>query len=192
MRLRCLVARTLWPAVLASLALSACSGGDQPTIGPLATGPGGTTFSLAGVTGYHSANAMTTTGYSDRELGPDHYEVRAKGSIVTPPERLEKIALARAAEIGVEQKKKFFRAGAAAHGVICKDARDLVHKSGRVAAEVAPTVAFDVVYEKATTEASFLPSEATFERLSRELAEETFAPDAKAATAAAMQAKCGK
>ena len=174
-------------------ALGGCSGNPGPTLAPDATsGAGSGVVSLGAVTSYGAANAIVTTGYSDRELAPDHFEVRAKGSIVTPPERLEKIALARAAEIGVEQKFKFFKAGAFAHAVVCKEAKEGAHKSGRVAAERAPAVAVDVVYAKAATDPGYLPAAETFERLSGELGQEGVSPEAKAASAAAVQAKCGK
>ena len=182
----------LW--ILLGLGLSGCSGGQPPVLAPAnqAGGTSETAYALGSVTSYGPANAILTTGYSDTELGPDHFEVRAKGSSMTPPERLAKIALARAAEIGVEQKRKFFKAGPAVQSIVCHAARDTAHKSGRVAAERAPVAVLDVVYAKTADEPSFQPSAETFERLRGELAQETVSAEAKAAAASAAQAQCGK
>lgn len=167
--------------------LSACSAAIPD--GPLSAG----SFSLASVTSYSPANAIVTTGYSDREFGEGQFRVRAKGSSVTPPSRLEKIALARAAEIGVEQQLKFFKPGPFAHSVTCKDAKVLPHKSGKVAADISPVVELDVVYAKDTVaDPGFLPAAETFTRLTGELATEAVDADVKSAAAAAVAAKCGK
>ena len=171
--------------VLLGLGLSGCSGVQPPVLAPAgqAGGANDTAYALGSVTSYGPANAIITTGYSDTELGPDHFEIRAKGSTMTPPERLAKIALARAAEIGVEQKRKFFKAGPAVHHVVCQGARDSAHKGGKVSAERAPVAVLDVVYAKTADDPSYLPSAETFERLTGELAQETFSAEAKAAAA---------
>lgn len=178
--------------LLAAAALAACSG-NGPTLSPDAgSGAGAGMVSLASVTSYGAANAIITTGYSDKELAPDHFEVRAKGSIVTPPEHLEKIALARAAEIGVEQKFPFFRTGPFTHVILCNQAKGATHKGSTVAAERAPVVAIDVIYAKDAGDVSYLPAAETFERLRAELAQGGVSPESKSASAAAVQAKCGK
>ncbi len=149
---------SLLPLIVVSAALGGCSGNPGPTLDEFApdTANGGSSgvISLASVTTYGAANAIVTTGYSEKELAPDRFEVRVKGSIVTPPERLEKIALARAAEIGIEQKFKFFKSGAFAHSVMCKEAKNAAHKNGKVAADRAPAVTVDVVYAKGLSDPS--------------------------------------
>lgn len=166
--------------------LAGCSGLAAPSVG--LPGVGG----MADVTGYSSANALITTGYSDNELAPDRYEVRAKGSAATPPARLETIALARAAAIGVELKMPYFKVSAAAHSIICKPARDVGHKGARVAAVAAPAVSFEAVYAKAAIEPSYQLSSETFDRLRQELADETVSAEGMAAAVSAIQARCGK
>lgn len=182
---------------LLGLIASGCSGGQPAVLRPDAqtsssASAADAAYALASVTSYGAANAILTTGHSDTELGPDHFEVRAKGSGATPPGRLEKIAHARAAEIGVEQKRKFFKLGPAVHSVICHEARDQAHKAGRVAAERAPVVVVDVVYAKDALDPTYLPSAETFERLSGELSQDTIPADAKVAALRAVQAQCGK
>jgi hypothetical protein len=97
------LAAMCWFAVTS---LAACSGGETALPSLQTAG-----LAAGSVTGYTAANALFTNGYSDRELGQDHYAVRASGSAVTPAERLEKIALARAAQIGVETGRAFFKSG---------------------------------------------------------------------------------
>ena len=152
----------------------------------------GGAYANASVTGYTSSNAILTTGYSDRELGPDHVEVRVKGSVVTSAERLEKIASARAAEIGVEEKRKFFKVGSVVQSVVCTPPRDQAHKGGRISAEQATVLVMDVVYAKEALDGSYRPSGDTFDRLTRELLDESVSAESKMATAAAVQARCGK
>ncbi|MEQ1695427.1 MAG: hypothetical protein ABL901_06255 [Hyphomicrobiaceae bacterium] len=185
-------AKSLLVPAMAALVLGACSG-NAPSLTPdAATGGNAGVLSLASVTSYGAANAIFTTGYSDNELAPDHFEVRVKGTLVTPAVRLEKIALARAAEIGVEQKFAFFKAGPFTHAVLCNEAKDATHKGGKVAADRGPVVAIDVLYAKHAADASYLPTAETFERLRSDLAGEVVAPDAKSASAVAARAKCGK
>lgn len=192
-------------ALFAGLALAACSGASIPfpqSDGAPSAGvsdgsaqtvaPSGVGASLSGVTGYGSANAFVSTGYSDREVEPGHVEVRAKGSPVTPVARLEKIALARAAEIGRDRKYAFFKAGPFAHGAVCQGGRELGPKAGKRLADRSATVGIDVVYAKTAEDAGYLPTAETFDRLTRELAEETVSPEAQAAAKTAIEAKCGK
>lgn len=174
------------------LAIGGCSGSPLPSLGGDAAGVGANGMSLASITTYGGANAFLTTGYSDREIAADHFEVRVKGSTVTPPARLEKIALARAAEIAADRKFKYFKTGPFAHGVSCKDAKDAAHKGGKVAAERAPVVAVDVVYANEALDAGYMPGAETFARLSGELATESVSAEAKVAAATDVQAKCGK
>ena len=169
----------------ALLALAGCSGGlTLPTAG------NGSFPVTAGVTGYGAANGFFTLGYSDTELSPGVYRVRAKGSAATPSARLEKIAAARAAEIGVEQNLKFFKPGPFSQTFICKEAQEFVH--GKKGAERNPLVETEVTYSKVQTDATYLPSADTFSRLSAELASDVPDGDAMAQAVNAVAAGCGK
>ena len=173
-------------SALITVALAGCSSSPASLTGP----PGETGVAFADVTSYGPSNAIITTGFSERDLRPDHVEVRVKGSSVTPRERLEKLAMARAAELGIEQKRKYFRPGSPVHSVICIPARAKTGKGGDVAADRAPLLLMEVVYAKVPGE-GFIPSKETFERLTTEMSQETFSPESKAATAQAVVAKCG-
>ena len=172
--------------MLAAALLGACSGDGGPSLpaGPLAQGS---------VTSYTAANAILTQGHSETELGPGQFRVKAKGSSVTPPARLEKIAMARAAEIGVEQNQKFFKPGPFVHSAMCAAAKDLPNKSGKLGAVRSPVVEMDVVYAKdAAGDPAFLPAADTFAQISAEIASEAVTAEAKAAAAAEIASKCGK
>ena len=150
------------------------------------------TLSLGSPTGYAAANALFTLGFSEKELAPNQFTVRAKGTAVTPPARLEKIALARAAEIGVEQNMKFFKAAPAVHTIECKDAKALPHKSGKTESTRSPVATLEAVYAKDQADPVFLPSADTFARLSREISEDAVSAEAMAQASSAVTAACGK
>ena len=172
---------------LAPLAAFAVLGACSATM-PDAPG----TLSLGLPTGYTAANALFTLGFSEKELAPNQFTVRAKGTAVTPPARLEKIALARAAEIGVEQKMKFFKAAPAVHTIECKDAKVLPHKSGKTESTRSPVATLEAVYAKNQDDPAFLPSADTFARLSREISEEAVSAEVMAQVSSAVTAACGK
>ena len=52
---------------------------------------------------YAASNAIMPVGFSETAIDPMHYRGEGQRHRQTPRERVEKIALARAAEIGVEQ-----------------------------------------------------------------------------------------
>ena len=58
---------------------------------------------------YQPANAIMPVGYSESLIGEDRYRIVVKGPLGTPRERMEKIATARAAEIGQDAKHKYFK-----------------------------------------------------------------------------------
>lgn len=89
-------------AAIALLALAGCSGGGS--------GGGG----LGGAIGpatvpYQHSNAIYPVGFSESQVAPDRYRIQVKGPLSTPRERLEKIASARAAEIGKENRLGYFK-----------------------------------------------------------------------------------
>ena len=85
-------------------ALGGCSGM------PLLTQP---------IASYGEANAFAPAGYSQTKVDGTHYQVRATGTEATPRQRVEKIARARAAQIGVEEKLRYFKVASVQHAVRC-------------------------------------------------------------------------
>jgi len=160
-------------AASAALLLAGCAGG----------------LSMSGTTtSYSASNAMMPVGYSETTIDPTHYEVKASGTERTPKERVEKIALARAAEIGVEQRLKYFKVAGVAHGVACGAKKRT--KDGEIPPSYHPTVVLDVYYSK-NQAPDFRPSAETFAQVKAELEPDTTTPEAKAAAAAQVRAECG-
>lgn len=157
----------------------------------LAAGCAGGGLSLSGsTTSYSASNAMMPVGYSEKEIEAAHYEVRAAGSEQTPRERIEKIALARAAEIGVEQRLKFFKVASVSHGVACSKAKKGGTKTSDTPATYHPTVVLDVYYAKQPAP-DFRPAAETFAQVKAEIEPDTTTPEAKAAATAQIRAECG-
>jgi hypothetical protein len=145
----------------------------------------------APIASYSASSVFAPAGYGQTKLGDDHYQVTATGTEATPKERVEKIARARAAQIGVDEKLKYFKVESVQHGVSCSK-RQEGYKSGDVPAASRPTVVLDVVYAKEPTDPSFAGSEEAFQTLSAELANEAVGPEAKAMAIQETRASCGQ
>ncbi len=89
-------------AVLPCVALGACAGADLKPVASLS-----------------ASNMMAPSGYSETKVSDTQYLVQATGTEATPKARIEKIARARAAQIGVEQKMKFYKVASVQFGVAC-------------------------------------------------------------------------
>lgn len=164
----------------ATIALAALSG----------CGSGTTMMQLAPVAGYTSSNMMMPEGYSERVISETHYAVRGTGSLNTPRSRVEKLAITRAAEIGVEQKFKYFKVVSVAHSVSCK--KEFKNARGdRVPEAKRPLVDIEVAYAKDTKDPTYRNASDTFKALSAELESEVVPDDAKSQAAAEVESQCG-
>lgn len=150
-------------ALVAAAALaSACA--NEPGSGlSLANAPN--------ITGYVQASALSRTGYKVSGLDGGGVRVTATGSAATPRARVEKIAMARAAEYGLQQKYRYFQATPAEVTIQC-GARYFMRKGERVEQPAAGyTVAVvDVTYAKTAADPAFLPTKDTAKQLKAELA----------------------
>ncbi len=143
------------------------------------------------VASYGASNIMSPAGYSQTMVDETHFKVTATGTEATPPERVEKIARARAAQIGVDQKFNYFKVAGVEHGVECSKRQD-GYKSEPTPATSRPKVVLDVVYAKAASDPTFTDSKQAFDSLSAELASEVVAPEAKAAAIQEARKGCGQ
>lgn len=159
-----------------SLLLAACSGG-APLLG-------------GGLAPYQPSNSFMPVGYSEEIVGPDQYRVRASGTDTTPYERVEKIATARAAEIGAGMRKDYFKITGVRRDFACSKKKE-GYKVPDTAASARPTVSIDVVYSTTAGDAQFLSSKDTFARLSAELLSDTYPEETQQAAARDVRAKCG-
>ena len=146
---------------------------------------------LSPITSYGAANMLTPSGYTQTKLDDMRYQVKATGTEATPKERVETIARTRAAQIGVEEKLKYFKVTSVQHSVVCSSGQQ-AHKGTKTPSAARPTVVLDVVYAKEQTDPEFASSEESFKALSGDLAGEVVAPEVKAIAIQQARASCGQ
>jgi hypothetical protein len=128
---------------------------------------------------YTSATAFSPVGYSQTKIDDTHYQVSALGTEATPKDRVEKIARARAAEIGVDENMKFFKVTSVQHSTTCAK-RQEGPKWAPTPSWAHPSVVLDVVYAKHTSDPTFQDSAEALSTLKMDLAAEDVAPEARA------------
>lgn len=112
----------------------------------------------------------TPTGYSERKIGEDRYVVSAEGHASSPPERLEKIALARAGEIGVKEGKPFFSVAKGDRIVDCRAIMPDRRGPARSAKGYSRVVEIEVRYLTQRSAPSDMESAETFKQMTAALA----------------------
>jgi hypothetical protein len=150
-------------------------------------------FSTASIATYQPASFFSPNGYAVSANADGSLRVTASGPPGTPASRLEKIALARAAEYGEEQHAKTFRASAAQTSVTCGKTK-ISTKTEQI--NVRPldyrTVAIDVTYGSDPSDPAARPIHGTAEALKAEIASETVPPDVQAAATQEVAEHCGR
>lgn len=168
--------------LMALVGLQAC--------GATLTGPPDGAFGL--VTGYHAANFLLPQGYSVAALDGGRVRITAIGSSETPPARVERIALARAAEYGVEQGKKFFQATAPVHSVKCGKRDQIVNGQKAATRPTHYAVAeIEVTYANEPGDGKAQPTNDTAAALKAEIQNEVVSAEAQNQAATDVLAKCG-
>ncbi len=163
---------------LASVCLIAagCGGGAQlPALG-------------GGPVSYTSSNAFKPTGSNDTRLDDTHFQVRASGDAKTSLARLEKMALVRAAEIGVEEKLDWFKVEGAETGLDCGKKVD-GYKGASTKPTAIRTHRIRVAYAKTQADPSYLKADTTFATAKAELDADGAIADA--ASEAELKQACG-
>lgn len=154
-----------------------CGGGAQlPALG-------------AGPVSYSSSNAFKPTGYNDTRLDDTHFQVRASGDSRTPLSRLEKMALVRAAEIGVEEKLDWFKIEGAETGVDCGKKVEGYKGPGAKQSAIR-THRIRVAYAKTQIDPTYQKADTTFASAKAEL--DADAGIADASSEAELKQACGK
>jgi len=154
-------------------------------------------FALAGcggidmkpVASLSASNVMSPSGYSESKVSDTQYQVRATGTESTPKARIEKIARARAAQIGVEQKLKYYKVTNVQFGANCTKKHEF-YKGGATTPGSRQTVMLDVVYAKEPPDPSYVSAAESYETLNGELNSEVIAPEAKATAEQEARAGC--
>ena len=141
---------------------------------------------------YTRSSALLRSGYSETAIDDSHYQVRATGVASAPAAQIEKLALTRAAEIGVESKFRYFKVTNIRQAVECGRKQD-VYKGATQAAFYLRTVSLDVAYAKgnAPPDAAYLNADDSYARYAAALKTETAAPETAAAAMAEAKAQCG-
>lgn len=150
-------------------------------------------MSTSSVAGYQPASLFSPNGYSVSANADGSLHVTAAGPPGTPVARLEKIALARAAEYGDEQRAKTFKATAPQTGITCGKTK-VGNKGGQVAIKPLDyrVVAVDVTYEPKEQGADIRQTRQTATALKTELQSETVRPEEQAAAAQEVAQYCGR
>ena len=104
------------------------------------------------VADFTAASVFSPAGYNQTKIDDTHYQVQASGTEATPKDRVENIARARAAQIGVNEK--LFKVTSVQHSITCNRRQD-GYKTTSTPASARPSVVLDAVYAKDTTDPSF-------------------------------------
>lgn len=145
------------------------------------------------VANYQPASLFSPTGYSLANNADGSLRVTASGPPATPTERLEKIALARAAEYGAEQHLKSFKATPAQVSVKCGKSEYFVKgERNKVKPLDYRVVSIDVTYGPDALDPAARSTNETAETLKAQLASETIPPDVQAQAAQDVARQCSR
>ena len=174
--------RALAAVLGAALLLSACGA----TVNDLAT-------SSTTVAGYQPANLFSPAGYSISGNADGSLRVTAAGLPATPAARLEKIAMARAAEYGKERHLKTFTVTPAQISFKCGKTQFYV-KGQRNTVEPLDyrVVVIDVSYGTDAMSPAVYNTRETAETLKAQLASEIVPPDVQASAVNEAAQQCGR
>jgi len=171
-------------AVLSAGAAAMLVGGCSATL---------TDASTASIATYQPASFFSPNGYSVSANADGSLHVTAAGPPGTPAARLEKIAIARAAEYGDEQRAKTFKATAAQISITCGKTK-VSSKEGQ--SSIKPLdyriAAIDVSYEPKEQGADVRPTRQTASALKAELQSESVTPEDQAAAAQEVAQRCAR
>jgi len=159
-------------------------GGCGATLGDLTT---------ASVTNYQPANFFAPAGYSISNNSDGSIHVTAAGSPGTPSDRLEKIALAAAADYGAQQHQKTFTSTPAQTSFKCGKTK-ATDKGQQVTVKPIDlrVVAIDVTYGRDGIAPAARNTHETADALKAQLATETVPPDVQAAATQEVSQQCGR
>ncbi|MET0432492.1 MAG: hypothetical protein ABWZ86_08465 [Hyphomicrobium sp.] len=150
-------------------------------------------MTTASVTNYQQANLFAPAGYSISENADGSIHVTATGSPGTPVDRLNKIAMAAAADYGNEQHKKTFTVTPPQVTFKCGKTK-AVDKGKEFAIKPFDlrVVSIDVTYGRDGIAPAARATRETADQLKSELATETVPPDVQAASTQEVAQQCGR
>jgi len=150
-------------------------------------------MSTSSVAAYQPASMFSPVGYSVSANGDGSLRVTAAGPPGTPPARLEKIALARAAEYGEERHAKTFIASAPQTSITCGKSK-IANKgeSVKIRPQDYRVVALDVSYDAAAPGPGARDIRGAADALKAEIQAEAVPADVQAAAAQEVAQHCGR
>ena len=147
--------------------------------------------SSSDITGYEAASYFSPVGYSVSQTPDGHFRITTVATVITPKDRVEKIALARAAEYGHESQKKFYQAQPARMSIRCGKA-EKIEKGQKIA--VTPhdyaVAEVDVIYADSAVDPSYRATKDTADALKTELQSQVVASDAQSGFGSEASAQC--
>jgi hypothetical protein len=146
---------------------------------------------LKPVASFGASNMLSPSGYAETKISDSQYQVKATGTEATPKARIEKIAMARAAQIGVEQRLNFYKVTNVQVGALCEKKQEF-YKGGGTPPSNRQTVLVDVVYAKEKVDPSYVSTKESFEALNGELNNQVIAPEEKAVAEQEARTACGQ
>jgi hypothetical protein len=151
-------------------------------------------LSASSIASYQPASIFSPNdGYSVSANADGSLHVTAAGPPATPADRLEKIALAQAAEYGNVRHAKTFKATPPQTSIRCGKTK-MSTKEGQV--NVRPLdyriVAIDVTYDPTSQDPAVQQTHGTAEALKAEIASQSVPPDVQAAAAQEVAQHCGR
>lgn len=175
----------------ATLAVLSGMGGALLVAGCSQSGIGATgigAFAGVGPVPYQHASAFMPVGFSESLIGQDRYRIEVKGPLGSPRERMEKIALTRAAEIGKDAKHKYFKVEGVQVSNSCKSyvtgGKPGSMGAGKTKVSAHTILTADVTFAPAPADPSFLETRGAFERYRAELdQDQTSSPPVDPSTA---------
>ncbi|WP_297970034.1 hypothetical protein [uncultured Amaricoccus sp.] len=152
-----LAACVLTPCLL----LAACSAGNESigavgSLGPPATVP------------YQPSNAIAPAGFKESLLGPNHYRIEVTGNANASLARLEKIAATRAAEIGRDNRLRYFKLDNLQYATRCTPKRS-THRGGGHGELNYRILTAEATYAPTAPDSTYRESRAAFDQLRAEL-----------------------
>ena len=151
---------TFGPPIVVLL-LAGCSAGND-SIGAVGS------LGAPAIVPYQHSNAIAPAGFKESQLGPEHYRIEVTGKADASLARLEKIAATRAAEIGRDNRLRYFKLDNLQHTTRCTPARSTYRGGGHGELNYRVLTA-DVTYARTAPDATYRESRSAFDQLRAEL-----------------------
>jgi len=146
---------------------------------------------LKPIASFGASNYISPSGYSETKISDTQYQVKAVGTEATPKARIEKIARARAAQIGIEDKLKFYKVTNVQFAVVCSKKHEF-YKGGAIQPGSRQSVLIDVLYAKDRVDPTYMSVQESFDALNTEISNEVIPVEDKTVAEQEARTACGQ